>query len=119
MRELLKKYLMGQYIIPMTWDNCLNSREDLVLLLRGWLQVTKTSTKTLGDPKANIGVAALIRLKVGDRRWELNHDTKRPGVEIFLENEKNKNTWTYSETNRVSNHKDGRHIENLQMYKLK
>ena len=33
MRELLEKYLMGQYIQPMSWDNCLTSKENLVLLL--------------------------------------------------------------------------------------
>tara|TARA_B100000482_G_C12324608_1_gene186206 strand:- start:260 stop:466 length:207 start_codon:yes stop_codon:yes gene_type:complete len=68
----------------MTWNNCLTSREDLVLLLRGWLQMT--SAKTIGNPNENIGVASLIKLKVGDKRFELNNDTKRPAVEIFLEN---------------------------------
>ena len=116
MIDLLERYLMGQYIKPMSWDNCLTSKEDLVLLLKGWLQLT--NSKTIGDPEGNIGVAPLIRLEVGDRRWELNHDTKRSGVEIFLENEKNKNNWTYSNTNRVSNDLNGEHIANLQMYKV-
>ena len=31
MKELLEKYLIGQYITPMTWNNCLTSRKDLVL----------------------------------------------------------------------------------------
>ena len=48
MRELLERYLMGQYIQPMSWDNCLTSKEDLVLLLKGWLQLT--NSKTIGDP---------------------------------------------------------------------
>ena len=49
MQELLKNYLIGKYILPMTWDNCLTSRKDLVLLLRGWLQMT--SAETIGDPE--------------------------------------------------------------------
>ena len=116
MKELLEKYLMGQYIAPMTWNNCLTSRKDLVLLLKGWLQMSRA--ETIGNPRENIGVAPLIRLEVGDRRWELNHDTKRQAVEIFLINEKNKNNWTYSTTNRVSNDLNGEHIANLQMYKV-
>ena len=115
MRELLERYLIGQYIQPMSWDNCLTSKENLVLLLKGWLQLT--NSKTIGDPQGNIGVAPLIRLEVGDRRWELNHDTKRSAVEIFIENEGNGNNWHYSETNRVSNDLNGEHIANLQMYK--
>ena len=107
---------MGQYITPMTWNNCLTSRKDLVLLLKGWLQLTDSDT--IGDPKENIGVASLIKLKVGDKRFELNNDTKRQGVEIFLKNEKKENNWHYSETNRVSNDLNGEHIANLQMYKV-
>ena len=107
---------MGQYIQPMSWDNCLTSKEDLVLLLKGWLQLT--NSKTIGDPEGNIGVAPLIRLEVGDRRWELNQDTQRVGVEMFIENEGNGNNWHYSETNRVSNDLNGEHIANLQMYKV-
>ena len=116
MRELLKKYLMGQDIQPMSWDNCLTSKENLVLLLKGWLQLT--NSKTIGDPQGNIGVAPLIRLEVGDRRWELNQDTQRVGVEMFIENEGNGNNWHYSETNRVSNDLNGEHIANLHMYRL-
>ena len=114
MKELLEKYLMGQYIIPMTWNNCLTSREDLVLLLRGWLQMT--SADTIGDPNNGIGVAPLIKLQIGDRKYVLNQDSSRVGVEMFIENEGN--NWHYSETNRVSNDLNGEHIANLHMYRL-
>jgi hypothetical protein len=116
MRELLERYLLGQYIIPMNWKNCLSSREDLVLLLKGWRQMT--SSETIGDPNNGIGVRPLIRLQIGDNRYVLNADTKRRGVKVFLENEKHRNIWTYSEKNRVSNAPNGEHIENLQMYKV-
>ena len=114
MKELLEQYLSGQYIIPMEWNNCLKSRKDLTLLLKGWRQMT--SSETIGDPNVGTGVRPLIRLKIGDRRYVLNADTKRRGVEVFLENEKNENTWSNSETKRVSNASNGKHIENLQMY---
>ena len=107
---------MGQHITPMTWNNCLTSRKDLVLLLKGWLQLTDSDT--IGDPKENIGVASLIKLKIGDKRFELNNDTKRQAVEMFLENERNENSWHYYETNRVSNDLNGEHIANLQMYRV-
>ena len=116
MKELLKKYLMGQYIIPMTWDNCLNSRKDLVLLLKGWLKFT--DSETIGDPNNGIGVTPLIRLQIGDNRYVLNQDTRRVGVNMFIENERNGNNWHYSNTNRVSNDLNGDHIENLQMYRV-
>ena len=57
-----------------------------------------------------------IKLKIGDRRYVLNADTKRRDVEVFIENEKNENTWSNYETKRVSNASNGKHIENLQMY---
>lgn len=116
MKEILEKYLMGQYITPMNWNNCLNSRKDLVLLLKGWLQLTDSDT--IGDPKENIGVTSLIKLKVGDKRFVLNNDSRRQAIEIFLENEGNGNKWHYSETNRVSNDLNGEHIANLHMYRL-
>ena len=99
----------------MKWNNCLTSRRDLVLLLKGWLQMT--SSETIGDPNEGPGVRPLIRLQIGDKSYELNADTKREGVKLFLENEKNRITWSYSDTNRVSNALNGEHIENLQMYK--
>lgn len=116
MRELLKKYLIGQYIIPMSWDNCLTSREDLVLLLKGWLQLTDSDT--IGDPNNGIGVTPLIKLQLGDNQYVLNQDTRRRGVEIFIANERNGNNWHYSETNRVSNDINREHIANLQMYRV-
>ena len=116
MRELLKRYLIGQYIIPMSWDNCLTSRDDLVLLLKGWLQLTDSDT--IGDPNNGISVTPLIRLRLGDNQYVLNQDTRRRGVEIFIANERNGNNWYYSRTNRVSNDLNGEHIANLQMYRV-
>jgi hypothetical protein len=116
LRELLEQYLIGQYIIPMTWDNCLNSREDLVSLLRGWLQVTDSDT--IGDPNNGIGVTPLIRLQIGDNRYVLNQDTRRVGVKMFIENARNGNIWHCSETNRVSNDLNGERIANLHMYRV-
>ena len=116
MKELLEKYLMGQYIAPMTWNNCLTSRKDLVLLLKGWLQMT--SADTIGNPNNGIGVTQLIKLQIGDKKFVLNNDTKRQAVEIFLENEKNGNTWYYSKKNRVSNDQDENHIKHLHMYRI-
>ena len=116
MREILEQYLMGQYIIPMTWDNCLNSREDLRLLLKGWLQLTDSDT--IGDPNNGIGVNPVIRLQIGGRRYVLNQDTRRAGVEAFVENENNGYRWIISETNRVSNDKEGNHIVHLHMYRI-
>ena len=116
MKELLERYLTGKHITEMTWGNCLNSREDLVLLLRGWLQMTESDT--IGDPNVGVGLKKLIKLQIGDKRYVLNADTRRKGVKVFLENEKNGNTWTYSETNRVSNASNREHIETLQMYRI-
>jgi len=48
MREILQRYLTGQYIIQMNWDNCLRSKEELRMLLSGWRQLT--SADTIGDP---------------------------------------------------------------------
>ena len=116
MKELLEKYLMGQYITPMTWNNCLTSRKDLVLLLKGWLQMT--SAETIGNPNNGVGVTPLIKLQIGDHQYVLNQDTQRVGVEMFIENEGNGNNWHYSESNRVSNDLNGEHIANLHMYRL-
>jgi len=115
MREILEKYLSGDYIIQMGWNNCLNSKKDLRLLLSGWLQLT--NSETIGDPRQGVGVNSLIKLRIGGRKYVLNQDTKREGVMLFLENERNRNQWTLSETNRVSNALNGEHIAGLHMYK--
>ncbi|WP_299057183.1 hypothetical protein [uncultured Polaribacter sp.] len=99
----------------MGWNNCLNSKEDLRLLLSGWLQLT--NAETIGDPSQGVGVNPLIKLRIGGRKYVLNQDTKREGVKLFLENERNRNQWTLSETNRVSNALNGEHIAGLHMYK--
>jgi len=116
MREILEKYLSGQYIIQMGWNNCLNSKEDLRLLLSGWKQLSNADT--IGDPGQGVGVNRLIKLRIGERRYVLNQDTNREGVKLFLENERNGNPWTLSETNRVSNALNGEHIAGLHMYRL-
>jgi len=115
MKEILEKYLSGDYIIQMGWNNCLNSKEDLRLLLRGWKQFSNADT--IGDPRQGVGVNRLIKLRIGEKRYELNQDTKREGVKLFLENERNGNPWITSKTNRVSNALNGEHIVGLQMYK--
>lgn len=115
MREILEKYLSGVYIIQMAWDNCLNSKEDLRLLLSGWLQVTNADT--IGDPEKGIGLNPLIKLRIGEKRYVLNQDTNREGIKLFLENERNENPWVLSKTNRVSNAQNGEHIVGLQMYR--
>lgn len=118
MRELLETHLLGQYITPMTWDNCLNTKRELVLLLRGWVQLTNSDT--IGNLNNNIGVTPLIRLQIGDIRYQLNHDTRRNGVIEFLENERNDPPppWITGNTGRVSNAPNGEHIPNLQMYSI-
>jgi len=116
MREILEKYLAGEYIIQMGWNNCLNSRNELRQLLSGWLQLT--NSKTIGAPGQGVGVNPLIKLETGGRRYVLNQDTKREGIKLFLENERNENPWITSQTNRVSNAQNGEHIVGLQMYRL-
>ena len=115
MREILERYLTGHYIIQMNWDNCLKSKEELRMLLSGWRQLSKADT--IGDPGQRVGVNPLIMLQIGERRYVLNQDTKREGVESFLENENSGNPWTLSEKNRVSNAQNGQHIPGLHMYK--
>ena len=116
MIEILERYLRGNFIIQMNWDNCLRSKEELRMLLTGWLQFT--SADTIGDPSIGIGVNPLIKLQIGERRYVLNQDTNRAGVEVFLENTRNGNPWTLSETNRVSNAQNGEHISGLHMYRI-
>ena len=115
MIEILERYLRGNFIIQMNWDNCLRSKEELRMLLSGWEQLT--SADTIGDPSIGIGVNPLIKLQIGERRYVLNQDTKREGVEVFLENARNGNPWTISNKNRVSNAQNGEHIAGLHMYK--
>ena len=116
MREILERYLSGQYIIQMGWKNCLNSEKELRQLLSGWLQLTNSNT--IGDPNIGVGVRPLIRLQIGKQRYNLNADTSRKGVEVFLENSRNGNPWTTSNTNRISNAQNGEHIPGLNMYMI-
>ena len=114
LQEILNTYIDGDYIKPMKWENCLKSKEDLYNLLKCWFKICKS--ESIG--KNPIGVAPIVLLQIGDKRYKLNSDTKREGVKTFLENSKLNNIWYISESKRVSNDVNGQNIKNLHMYLL-
>jgi len=113
-QELSTKYIDGKYIKPMVWADCLKTKEDLYLLLKLWLKFSDAETIGKIQKGKSIGLQPLIRIELGDKRYQLNYDTKRIGVEQFIKNKTNK--WVVSETGRISNDINGEHIPNLQMY---
>jgi hypothetical protein len=85
----------------------INQKKDAELLLYiittwFWLKFLFVQFKYITNQWSIIGnlendqYLKAIKLKIGDRRYVLHADTQRRGVEVFLENEKNENTWSNS-----------------------
>lgn len=113
--------IINNHINEMRREFPLSSKFQLKILLQEWL---KTSGNTVGDLKGKTSnPKPLIWIKTNNNLYFIPFDTKRKGVELFVENEDNKYPWviipTEGEGNltKVTNDKDGRAIPLFYMYK--
>ena len=115
----LAKRIEGKHILKMNNDNALNSKEELLTLLKIW-KLTKGAT--IGDITNNQinNNTQIIKLKLNSTSYYINADTTREGVLRFLENRNNGWMTILNERgnmNKITNNEDRTPIEGFYMYK--
>jgi len=115
----LAKRIEGKHILKMNNDNALNSKEELLTLLKIW---KSTKGATIGDITNNQinNNTQIIKLKLNSTSYYINADTTREGVLRFLENRNNGWITILNERenmNKITNNEDRTPIEGFYMYK--
>tara|TARA_A100001035_G_C27678907_1_gene452083 strand:- start:520 stop:891 length:372 start_codon:yes stop_codon:yes gene_type:complete len=115
----LAKRIEGKHILKMNNDNALNSKEELLTLLKIW---KTTKGATIGDITNNQinNNTQIIKLKLNSTSYYINADTTREGVLRFLENRNNGWITILNERgnmNKITNNEDRTPIEGFYMYK--
>lgn len=109
--------IIDQYILNMDRNNPIYLNE-LIELLGKWQRESKA--KTIGNVNG-YGRMPLLWITINGRLYKINTDTKRKGIEIFLENQ-NKNHQLkiirnkVGNFNLVTNDSEGRSISGLYFY---
>ena len=86
MLELINRYFTADkhHFRLMTKNDTLKSKEDLYLLLKWWLKLSKKNT--IGNIDNIRNNQKLILIQIGAKSYYINADTTRAGVEEFLKN---------------------------------
>ena len=113
--------ITGNYIEKMDRQLPITSKFLLKMLLNEWL---KTSSSTIGEMHGkNSNPEPWLWIKLKNDLYQINADTKREGVQEFLNNEVKENPWliipTENKGNRtkVTNDINGNPIPGFYMYK--
>jgi len=106
--------------MPIVKDTICNSKEELIKLLKNWLQ---TNENTIGDIDNYPNNIKWIFLNLNNNNYFINADTTREGVTIFVDNHENNNSWEVianknNRFNKVSNDIDGNAIAGLYFYSV-
>ena len=105
-------------IRPIDAKNPLINKDDFFDLLKHWFN--KSNSDTIGDLKIFPNNYPLINIQIGSSTYYINADSKKAGVEKFLENKGNPWKIIYNERgkrNRVTNNTDEEAIPHFYMYK--
>jgi len=107
--------------MPIVKGKTCNTKDDLVKLLKNWLG---TNENTIGDLKGKkSNPEPWIRIKIDNDSYQINADSRRVGVQEFLNNEGNKHPWLIIPTKnsgnltKVTNDINGNPIPFFYMYK--
>ena len=106
------------YIRPIEAKNSLKNKDDFFDLLKYWFE--KSNSDTIGDLKILPKNYPLINIQIGASTYYINADSKKAGVEKFLEHKENQWKIIMNERgkrNRVTNKTDEEAIPHFYMYK--
>lgn len=95
-----------------------NSKDELITTLKNWL---KTNENTIGNGEIKTGNTKIIFLKLNDNKYYINADTTREGIEVFVKNHEENNSWMIIQNNRgvhkkISNDINSKTIKGLYFY---
>ena len=113
--------ILGNHIEKIDRQFPLTSKFQLTALLQQWLI---TSGSTIGDLHGkSSNPESWLWIKINNNLYQINADTKRQGVQMFLKNEANKNPWVIIPTEnsgnltKFTNDINGNPIPGFYMYK--
>ena len=93
--------ILGNHIEKIDRQFPLTSKFQLTALLQQWLI---TSGSTIGDLHGkSSNPESWLWIKINNNLYQINADTKRQGVQMFLKNEANKNPWVIIPTENSGN----------------
>jgi hypothetical protein len=96
------------------------TKEQFIELLKMWLVTTEN---TIGDTVNNSRNTAWLFLQIDNRKYYINADTTRQGIETFVKNHTNNYPWMIIKNNRgnfkkVTNDRNGNAIPYLYFYSM-
>lgn len=93
--------IIGNHIEKMDREYPLTSKFQLIILLKQWLE---TSGNTIGEMHGrNSNPEPWLWVKIENHLYQINADSKRAGVQEFLNNETNKHSWLIIPTENSGN----------------
>ena len=107
------------HIIKLSKENALKNKEDFFKILKCWLRYS--NSETIGDLTKMTGNTPLIHLEIGSNNYYLNADSKRTGVEEFLNNKDESWKIILNEVgilNKITNRVDSEAIPYFYFYKV-
>lgn len=116
--KLNKDYELEEVGIPIINGTICNSKDDLIKLLKNWLE---TNENTIGDLDNFPRNTRWVELNLNGNNYFINADTRREGVLDFINNHENKYPWRVilnnrNSYNKVSNDENGNAIPYLYFY---
>ncbi len=109
-----------KYIDKMTENNPLNSINELVNLLKKWKD--NSDSETIGDLRGlKSNPTPLIWININNKMYRIHTDTKRKGIEMFIQNYENDNQLIIIKNrdgiyNKITNDSDNKSISGLYFY---
>lgn len=108
------------FILKLSRENALKNKEDFFKILKCWIRFSKS--ETIGDLSKMIRRTPVLFLKIGSSTYYINADSKRTGVEEFVKNSEESESWRiiFNEDgvkNKITNRKDEEAIPGFYFYK--
>lgn len=108
------------FILKLSRENALKNKEDFFKILKCWIRFSKS--ETIGDLSKMIRRTPVLFLRIGSSTYYINADSKRTGVEEFVKNSEESESWRiiFNEDgvkNKITNRKDEEAIPGFYFYK--
>lgn len=108
------------FILKLSRENALKNKEDFFKILKCWIRFSKS--ETIGDLSIMIRRTPVLFLRIGSSTYYINADSKKTGVEEFVKNSEESESWRiiFNEDgvkNKITNRKDEEAIPGFYFYK--
>lgn len=111
--------ITGNHIEKMNREYPLTSKSQVITLLQEWLFTLGATIGDLYGRRSN--PEPWLWIKINNNLYKIHADSKREGIEVFVKNHENTNSWKVIANrnkifNKVSNDATGKAIKGLYFY---